>query len=400
MWADVADALVAPATLHLYRSGPAGVALAPHTDTGDVLVLQIDGRKDWDVCAPPPRAPPPPRRSRPSRARARARARAGRARRAGPRPRGGVRRRGRAVGGGARRHLAARALDALARPRLLVVDAPAALDDLACERVTLAPGDMLYLPKGIAHRAAARAEGDDGEAGGAAHLTIGLDREGVQWSDVLALALAPSPAVARNASAAQLARSAARGGRRHAGARARARARRAHEQALALARARAAPLSSRPRMSSRCASVPDVVARGRRRGRSDRAGDRARRVLRPLRQALRRVGRHAARRRRPGSSAASRSALGVASFKRSPAAPRSLARDRTMDDARDAAVRWRRERSTARSRGSRRAHGSMAAAPLARATARPRARALACARLRREPQPRDAASPRRAPTSA
>ena len=44
VWADVADALVAPATLHLYRSGPAGVALAPHTDTGDVLVLQIDGR--------------------------------------------------------------------------------------------------------------------------------------------------------------------------------------------------------------------------------------------------------------------------------------------------------------------------------------------------------------------
>jgi len=52
LWDDVAETFVAPATLHLYESGVGGEALAPHTDTGDVLVLALRGAKEWQVCTP------------------------------------------------------------------------------------------------------------------------------------------------------------------------------------------------------------------------------------------------------------------------------------------------------------------------------------------------------------
>ena len=39
-------------TAHVYVSPPGGAALANHTDENDVVVLQVSGAKDWTVCAP------------------------------------------------------------------------------------------------------------------------------------------------------------------------------------------------------------------------------------------------------------------------------------------------------------------------------------------------------------
>ena len=41
-------------TAHIYVSAPESAALANHTDTTDVLVLQIGGRKEWTICPPAP----------------------------------------------------------------------------------------------------------------------------------------------------------------------------------------------------------------------------------------------------------------------------------------------------------------------------------------------------------
>ena len=48
----------------------------------------------------------------------------------------------------------------------------------ACTTFTLHPGDRLYMPRGILHRAKTG-------AGGSAHLAIGLPHLGVTWGDVV-----------------------------------------------------------------------------------------------------------------------------------------------------------------------------------------------------------------------
>ena len=46
---------------------------------------------------------------------------------------------------------------------------------MACTRLTLAAGDVLYMPKGLVHYATATAQGIS------THLTIGLERDRVLW---------------------------------------------------------------------------------------------------------------------------------------------------------------------------------------------------------------------------
>ena len=40
-------------TIHLYLSAPGASALGNHTDTTDIVVLQLDGAKEWFLCAKP-----------------------------------------------------------------------------------------------------------------------------------------------------------------------------------------------------------------------------------------------------------------------------------------------------------------------------------------------------------
>jgi Cupin superfamily protein len=39
-------------SMNVYRSGPNGVALYPHTDRYDVFVLHLEGEKTWEICIP------------------------------------------------------------------------------------------------------------------------------------------------------------------------------------------------------------------------------------------------------------------------------------------------------------------------------------------------------------
>jgi len=79
--------------INVYHSGPSAVALNRHYDSYDVLVLQIDGEKEWEVC----------------------------------------------------------------------------IDNIEWTNITMIPGDVLYIPKGIEH-AATTAAGFDSTT----HATIGL----------------------------------------------------------------------------------------------------------------------------------------------------------------------------------------------------------------------------------
>jgi ribosomal protein L16 Arg81 hydroxylase len=52
------------------------------------------------------------------------------------------------------------------------------LDKMDCQQVTLRPGDVLYMPKGIVHYATTRANVSS------THLTVGIFRKGHTWRDV------------------------------------------------------------------------------------------------------------------------------------------------------------------------------------------------------------------------
>ena len=52
------------------------------------------------------------------------------------------------------------------------------VEALVCEDFTMAPGDVLYMPKGVVHYAQTASDEE------AYHLTIGLHRENMQWRDV------------------------------------------------------------------------------------------------------------------------------------------------------------------------------------------------------------------------
>ena len=148
----LADALFAvtviPASIHLYASAPGAQVLPPHTDPYDVLVWQLTGTKNWRACVP-------------------------------------------------REELASRTFN-VSRPlsdsqRCLLQELVRgniegcntySVDDaatsLSCEDFVMAPGDVLYMPKGVVHFAQTVDTGDI-----TFHLTIGLHRKRMQWLDVI-----------------------------------------------------------------------------------------------------------------------------------------------------------------------------------------------------------------------
>ena len=134
-WRDVADRFKTAASMHVYVTGSGGKALPPHTDTTDVLVAQLRGSKEWQVCAPSKDKAP-------------------------------------FASTAFRAELleAERGSHGCSQFEQELRDEP----ELACETHVLAPGDSLYLPKGVAHSAVAT---DD-----SAHLTVGLKR--VTWRRV------------------------------------------------------------------------------------------------------------------------------------------------------------------------------------------------------------------------
>ena len=134
-WRDVADRFKTAASMHVYVTGSGGKALPPHTDTTDVLVAQLRGSKEWQVCAP-------------SKDKARFASTAFRA----------------------ELLEAERGSHGCSQFEQELRDEP----ELSCETYVPAPGDSLYLPKGVAHSAVAT---DD-----SAHLTVGLKR--VTWHRV------------------------------------------------------------------------------------------------------------------------------------------------------------------------------------------------------------------------
>ena len=134
-WRDVADRFKTAASMHVYVTGSGGKALPPHTDTTDVLVAQLRGSKEWQVCAPSKDKAP-------------------------------------FASTAFRAELleAERGSHGCSQFEQELRDEP----ELSCETYVLAPGDSLYLPKGVAHSAVAT---DD-----SAHLTVGLKR--VTWHRV------------------------------------------------------------------------------------------------------------------------------------------------------------------------------------------------------------------------
>lgn len=105
-------------TIHLYLSRPEAAALANHTDVTDIFVLQLAGAKEWILCD----------------------------------------------------NQASRLLDNKLRDKLdkCTTYNATEMDKLYCERVTLYPGDAMYLPKQVVHSARATLEGLS------AHLTFGF----------------------------------------------------------------------------------------------------------------------------------------------------------------------------------------------------------------------------------
>ena len=134
-----------PASVHLYCSAPGAKVLQPHTDPYDVLVWQLRGTKQWRACV----------------------------------PRSEIAAASYSAGSGltdAQRCL----LQELARDNIKGCT-QYSVDDthsLLCDDFTMAPGDMLYMPKGVVHYAVTD------NATEAFHLTIGLHRENMQWLDV------------------------------------------------------------------------------------------------------------------------------------------------------------------------------------------------------------------------
>ena len=45
-------------TTHLYLYAPGTAALGNHTDTTDIVIVQLDGEKEWLLCTPPPPSSP------------------------------------------------------------------------------------------------------------------------------------------------------------------------------------------------------------------------------------------------------------------------------------------------------------------------------------------------------
>jgi len=126
-------------SFNLYLSSHDATALKPHTDPYDVLVVQLAGSKQWQVC--------PAAASRDT--------------------------------AGMTESDAAEVLELKRHNPLGCTSLDGALGDadLKCRPQRMDVGDVLYLPKGVVHTATA-------EDGLSAHLTISLNRDGLRWGDL------------------------------------------------------------------------------------------------------------------------------------------------------------------------------------------------------------------------
>lgn len=114
------DILEYGGTVHLYMSAPGTAALDNHTDVTDIVVLQLDGAKEWLLCTEKEEETTTPDNNIPS-----------------------------------------AKLDGCSTYETIE------MDTLDCESTTLYPGDVLYLPRRVVHSAQALSSTYS------AHLTIG-----------------------------------------------------------------------------------------------------------------------------------------------------------------------------------------------------------------------------------
>ena len=139
----------APVNVNLYLSAPGSSALPAHTDRYDVFVIQLHGTKAWEVCVPS-------------------------ATKAAM---------GLSAGDAAElREIMSKNPTGCSRFDAISDDA-----SMVCEHPHLAAGDMLYMPKGVAHRANATSV--------SVHLTIGVIRKDLTWKDLFEDAIAKVPGV-------------------------------------------------------------------------------------------------------------------------------------------------------------------------------------------------------------
>jgi len=137
------SALGSAVSANLYVGGPGSVALNPHTDRWDTLIVQIQGVKEWTLCVPLPELK-------------------------------------------ASDSIRCEAAEALRDQTegCTQYGGPDWIDgkgtsSAQCKQVVTHPGDFLYMPKGVIH-AAKEGSGD----GVSAHLTIGLQRTGIAFEDL------------------------------------------------------------------------------------------------------------------------------------------------------------------------------------------------------------------------
>ena len=137
-----------PASIHLYCSAAGAKVLNPHTDPYDVLVWQLHGSKAWRACVPrfDPEATQYSESAKLS------------------------------LTDAQRCLLQELARDSIQGCTQYTVDDT---HSLRCEDFTMAPGDVLYMPKGVVHYAVTSPDAES------FHLTVGLHRDNLQWLDVL-----------------------------------------------------------------------------------------------------------------------------------------------------------------------------------------------------------------------
>ena len=155
-------------TVHLYHATEnASRALMPHTDPYDVIVMQLQGSKQWTTCVPGAQTVAPTSDS------------------ADPADDGDMASFTDAQLG---------QLQEIRRQRQQGCTSytDENLRGMKCSTFTLNEGDTLYLPKGIIHYAIA-------QEGGSSHITISLERKGLAWADALMFAAANAADIVDNA---------------------------------------------------------------------------------------------------------------------------------------------------------------------------------------------------------
>ena len=143
----VEDIVQLPVGINMYISSPNGVALPPHTDPYDVMVIGIAGIKEWQICETPTSSVH-------------------------------IRR----CGATKTQHFTvadAAEADEISRKNpsgCSVFADEIARSDLRCTSIEIRSGDVLYIPKGVVHNAKALTSMT-------AHVTLSLNRKGFTWAD-------------------------------------------------------------------------------------------------------------------------------------------------------------------------------------------------------------------------